>query len=289
MAPLVKRLTMKGKKGDTIHIPKPIRGSASSKAESTAVQIQANLETELIVSVDQHWEYSRLIEDIVETQALTSLRKFYTDDAGYALAKKVDDILFTLGTGVGNGTYTATPLATGASWVNTGTYYSDASTGLTAYAVDTVLPADVFTDASFRNLIQKMDDNDVPMDGRYFVIPPSMRNTMMGIERFVSSDFRNDQTVKSGLIGSIYGIDVYVSSNCPVIETAANNTVSTVDTRGAFLFHKEAFVLAEQMSVRSQTQYKQEYLSTLYTADTLFGVKNYRPEAAFVLAVPNVG
>jgi hypothetical protein len=53
------------------------------------------------------------------------------------------------------------------------------------------------------------------------------------------------------------------------------------------LFHNEAVVMAEQLGVRSQTQYKQEYLSTLYTADTLYGVQVYRPEAGFVLAVPS--
>ena len=40
--------------------------------------------------IDQHWEYSRLIEDITSVQALSSMRKFYTQDAGYALATRVD-------------------------------------------------------------------------------------------------------------------------------------------------------------------------------------------------------
>ena len=80
---------------------------------------------------------------------------------------------------------------------------------------------------------------------------------------------------------------MYVSSNCPTIESAAQNTAvgNNVDVRGALLFHKEALVIAEQMAVRSQTQYKQEYLATLFTADTLYGVQVYRPEAGFVLAV----
>jgi hypothetical protein len=39
------------------------------------------------------------------------------------------------------------------------------------------------------------------------------------------------------------------------------------------------------MGVRSQTQYKQEFLGTLYTADMLYGTKVVRPEAGFVLAV----
>jgi len=43
--------------------------------------------------------------------------------------------------------------------------------------------------------------------------------------------------------------------------------------------------MAEQLAVRSQTQYKQEYLSTLFTSDTLYGVETYRPEAGFILAV----
>ncbi len=46
------------------------------------------------------------------------------------------------------------------------------------------------------------------------------------------------------------------------------------DIKAAILAHRDTMVLAEQMSVRSQTQYKQEYLSTLYTADTLYGVND---------------
>jgi hypothetical protein len=42
MAGLVKRLPMVGKKGDTIHIPAPTRGSATAKAAKTAVTVQAN-------------------------------------------------------------------------------------------------------------------------------------------------------------------------------------------------------------------------------------------------------
>ena len=285
MAPLVKRLAMSGKKGDVIHIPKPIRGAASAKAEAVAVTIQANLETELQVTVDRHFEYSRLIEDIVEVQALSSLRQFYTEDAGYQLALKVDTDLINAATGFGDGTRTQTPAATGANWVNSNSYYFNAAAGLAAYAVDTVATGDNFTDLGFREAIKLMDDADVPMDGRVLVIPPASRKSIMGIERYVSSDFVGGRGVESGLIGNLYGVDVYVSSNCPVIETGGENGASALDTRGCLFFHKDALVMAEQMAVRSQTQYKQEYLSTLYTADTLYGVETYRPEAGFILAV----
>lgn len=276
LANLVNKMTMKGKKGDTLHIPKPTRGVATAKAANTAVTIQADTETEVNVLIDQHFEYSRFIEDIVEVQALASLRRFYTEDAGYALGKKVDDVLFALAKSFGDGD--------ASDWVHSNAYYIDATTGLTANALDTITTSDVFTDAGFRALIQKMDDADVPMDNRSFVVPPSLRNAILGETRYNSSDFVDGRGVQTGLIGSLYGVDVYVSSNCPVIETAAENTAGDA-IKAAILFHKDSMVLAEQMAVRSQTQYKQEYLSTLYTADTLFGAKTVRPEAGFVLAV----
>lgn len=275
LANLVNKMSMRGKKGDTLHIPKPTRGVATAKTANNAVRIQADTETEVLVSIDQHFEYSRFIEDIVEVQALASLRRFYTDDAGYALAKKVDDSLFDLGKTFGNGTTT---------WVHSNSYYIDAVTGLTAYAEDTVVTADVFTDAGFRALIKLMDDADTPMDGRFFAIPPSLRAAIMGVDRYNSSDFVDGRGVNTGQIGTLYGIDIYVTSNCPVIETDANNSVGG-DVKAALLAHRDTMVLAEQLGVRSQTQYKQEYLSTLYTADTLYGIKTVRPETGFVLAV----
>ncbi len=285
MAPLVKRMSMSGKKGDVIHVPKPIRGSANAKAEATAVTIQANLETELTITVDRHFEYSRLIEDIVEVQALSSLRQFYTEDAGYQLALKVDTTLTNAAPGFGNATRTHSPAHTGANGVNSNSYYFNAAAGLATYAADTVTSGDNFTDLGFREAIKLMDDADVPMDSRVLVIPPASRKSIMGIDRYVSSDFVGGRGVESGLIGNLYGVDIYVSSNCPVIEAAAQNSASSADTRGCLFFHKDALVMAEQLAVRSQTQYKQEYLSTLYTADTLYGVETYRPEAGFILSV----
>ena len=284
LAPLVKRLPMKGKKGDVIHIPKPTRGSSNAKVEATAVTIQANLESELQVTVDRHFEYSRLIEDIVDVQALNSLRQFYTEDAGYQLALQVDSDLVNTATGFGDGTKTLSP-TDGANWENSNSYYFNAATGLTLYTDDTVATGDNFTDLGFREAIKLMDDANVPMDGRVLVIPPAARKSILGLERYVSSDFRDERSVKTGLVGSVYGVDIYVSSNAPTLETSGQNAGGSIAVRGCLFMHKDAIVCAEQMAVRSQTQYKQEYLSTLYTADTLYGTQVYRPEAGFILAI----
>jgi N4-gp56 family major capsid protein len=280
LANLVNRMPMTGKKGDVVHIPKPTRGSATAKAASHQVTLIAATESEVQVAIDQHYEYSRLIEDITDVQALASLRQFYTSDAGYALAKQVDTDLFALGKkfdevgGTNNG----------ADYVHPHSFFMDSSSGLTAYAADTVVPADVFTDAAFRDAIKRLDDNDVPMDGRFFVVPPSVVETLRGLERYVSDSFVSGRPVETGKIGSVYGIDIYVSTNCAVIETAAANSSSSVDTLSAILAHRDAMVFAEQLGVRTQTQYKQEYLGDLFTADTLYGVQVLRPEAGLSIA-----
>ena len=278
LAPLTKKISMTGKKGDTIHIPAPTRGVATAKAENTAVTIQNAVETEVLVTINKHFEYSRMIEDITNVQALASLRQFYTGDAGYALGKQVDDDMFILSKKFGTGN--------GSSFVTDAAFYNDVSTGTTAYVEDRIVPADVFADSFLRDMVQKMDDADAPMDGRFLVIPPALRNAIMGIDRYVSSDFVNGQGVVNGKIGELYGIDIYVSSNCPTLETAAQNGASAGGIiRGALLGHKDTMVLAEQQGIRSQTQYKQEFLGTLYTADRLYGTQVLRPETGFLLAV----
>ena len=55
LANLVKKMAMAGKKGDTLHIPKPTRGSANAKAENTAVTIQNATESEVQVVIDKHF------------------------------------------------------------------------------------------------------------------------------------------------------------------------------------------------------------------------------------------
>jgi len=256
MKPLVKSIRMSGKKGDTIHVPMPSRSEANAKVAEKQVTLVANTEQDKVITIDQHWEYSKLIEDIVEKQALSSLRRFYTQDAGYALATRVDSDLIS---------------AALDGWTSQG-HMTD--TGLVVPAVEG--SAGDFSDQAFRDGIQILDDNNVPMDSRKLVIPPAARNHIMGIDRYVSSDFVNGRGVVNGKIGELYGVDVFVSTNLP-----ANNA----GEKPCLLFHTDALVIAEQSAIRSQTQYKQEYLADLLTSDTLYGFDDYRPESGVVMWV----
>tara|TARA_R110000764_G_scaffold103830_1_gene189480 strand:+ start:134 stop:1060 length:927 start_codon:yes stop_codon:yes gene_type:complete len=273
VANLVTKLSHKGKKGDTIYIPVPERGSASIKAAGTQVVLSAATNTKVTVNINKHYEYSKLIEDIAEVQALASFRKFYTEDAGYALAKQVDSDLFTLaetfaktGVGVVGGTGAAM-YEKAVIGSNGTTLYNGASSNAAAIA-----------DAGIRGMILQLDDADVPMDNRVMVIPPVAASTMLGLNRFTEQQFiGNGDAIKTGKIGMIYGMDVYVSTNCP--------TATSTDRVG-MIMHKDALVLAEQVGVRSQTSYKQEWLADLFTSDTIYGYQTLRHDAGVAFVVP---
>ena len=237
-ANLVRNLNHVGKKGDTIHIPTPGRNAASAKAADTAVTYITDTATDTAVVINKHFEWSTQIEDIVSLQALNSMRKFYTDDAGYALAKNVDSAIIT---------------------------DMDGAAALTGG--NAVITSVTDWDASILVGLEALNDGDVPLDGRSIIVTPSCMTALLGEERFTEQQFIGDgSAIKTGKIGSIYGVDVYMSTQ-----------VGTGNTEKAFLFQRDAHVLATQQAVRTQTQYKQEYLADLFTADTVYGTKVIRP------------
>ena len=276
IANLVTKLSHKGKKGDRIHIPVPSRGNASSKVANAQVTLSAATNAVVNISIDQHYEYSKLIEDIAEVQSLASMRKFYTDDAGYALSTQVDTKLGTLFEALQGGTVGGDNAA---SW-ETAVIGSDGTTLYTGNSANSA----AITDAGIRAMILKLDNADVPMDNRSLIVPPVVASYMLAIARFTEQQFiGSGDAIRTGKIGAIYGVDVFVTSNAPT----CTGTGGGRDTdRAGVLLHKDALVLAEQVGVRSQTQYKQEYLGDLFTSDTIYGVGELRNDAGIAFIVP---
>ena len=308
LANLVTKFSFKGKKGDTLHLPVPARGDASVKAANTQVTLIADTAGVVDVLIDKHFEYSKLYEDIAEMQALNSMRRFYTDDAGFALAKRVDKDLHLIGALFNGGAVAAA------------TSYEKAvlgGDGSTNFSGATPGNGTALTDAGIRRMIQTLEDQDINSSELNLVIPPVESNVLRGIARFTEQAFVGDgSAIKTGRLGNLYGVEVYTSTNCPWIHvnsitntqsvtfsstkpTGASfvdelgvtidwntSTPTTTKYRAGMLLHKDAMCLAEQMGIRSQSQYKQEYLGTLVTSDTVYGVKELRDYAALAVIMP---
>jgi hypothetical protein len=282
MANNVRKLNHRGKKGDTIKIPTPTRGSASSKSADTIVTFLAHgTDTGVSISIDKHYEYSRLIEDMADVQALESLRRFYTDDGGYAIAKEVDRQLIYEGLRADATLVTITSNVIQDDATFTGTIYEGDGTSW-----DGGTSTDV-TDAGIRTLVLALDDADAPMAGRCLLIPTIMKSDMMGLSRFTEQAFVGEQgggnTIRNGLVGDVYGMEVFVSTNLPQVDNSAGSAQLDLFQ----CFHKDALVLVEQLGVRSQSQYKQEYLADLLTVDMIWGQKVVRPTTFLNGVVPS--
>lgn len=276
MVPLIQSMPFSGQKGDTVNIPKPARGSVNSKLATKSVTINVETAGTFQLLVKSHFEYSRLIEDIAAIQALDSMRAFYTDDAGYAHALSLDAAVHAQ----------AAKLAAGS--VTAGSAYSKAvigGDGSTTWVQTGSGNGSALTDAGIRRAIQSLDDANVPARMRALIVPPVEKRRLMGLARFTEQAFVGESgssnTIRNGLIGDIYGIPVYVSTNVPTVDSS-----DCTSYRPCLLLQREAIVLAEQLAPRSQSQYKQEFLADLLTVDTIYGLGVPRPEAGVVLMVP---
>lgn len=269
MAALVSLLPHNGKKGDTIHIPVPVRGTATSKSAHAPVTLIQDTPTEKTISLTNQYHYARLFDDIADVQSLASMRRFYTDDAGYALAKAIDTVLMGLAPTWGGGTAYSKAVI-GSDGLTNWNPSANANTGNGA----------ALADAGLRRVVQSFDDNDVPGRNRVLVLPPVEKRRLLGESRFTEQAFTGEaaqnNSIRNGLVGDLYGADIYVSSN--VSHQLA--TDAATDYRAAVMFQKEALVLAQQVDVRVQTQYKLEYLASLLVSDCVFGAQTVRGDTS---------
>lgn len=247
MAPLVKRFdSLVTQRGDTINIPNLSNLTATSKSANTQVALQAPVETNTQILLNQHYESSFLVEDILKVQSNYDLMSEYTSKAGESIARRVDTDL----------------LAEYTNFTNTdvGTYGSD------------------ITDPVVLAAIEAVDLANAPMEDRAFVIYPTQKTALSRIDKFVKVDYlgqyQSPTVVRTGpnsryLWGDIYGVPTYYTKQI-------SSTAGTPTQYHNILFHKEAVALALQQAPRTQSAYILEYLGNLVVVDVIYGIKTIR-------------
>ncbi len=96
-------------------------------------------------------------------------------------------------------------------------------------------------DDTLLNAIQILDDADVPMEDRSFVARPSERRALLKLDKFVDASKTGlaKSPALTGVFGEFYGIPAWFSMDVTVSSGSHN-----------VLFHKEAFGLALQISMK---------------------------------------
>ena len=227
--------------GDVLHIPQIDIITAGDKGVGADVTYDATVTTETQLTINKHKYVAKLFEDVLEIQSNADMVAKYSRMMGESIARAVDADIW----GELDGLNLSQALATD----------------------------DVLTANEFESALAKLGEADIPyMDGDCFmVVNPTLYADILNPSAGLASYFiRNDASgegsgLRSGLVGSLYGIEVYMS-----------NTVSTggnASTIPGAIFHKSAAAIAVQSDVRVQSEYSIDALGTKVVSDMLYGVK----------------
>uniref|UniRef100_A0A6M3LBD5 Putative capsid protein n=1 Tax=viral metagenome TaxID=1070528 RepID=A0A6M3LBD5_9ZZZZ len=196
-------------KGDILMIPllKALSTGAvdTSNRESVNNENTTVTDTSDTITVDTWTEAVVMLDDSTVRQThLPSLLAKLADNAAYALEKAIDTAV--------NAHFSSLT----STWAG-----ADGQT---------------FTDDLMINLMEGLDEADVPRENRSLVIDPSVIADIYRIDKFVHLNYQTTAVIPSGNIGQIYGVPVYVTNNL---------TATTTGNYGALL-HKEAIALVMQ-------------------------------------------
>ena len=204
----IKMIPFEGKKGDTIHIPNISRAAVYDKLPQTPVTLQARNDGEFIFTITRHRESSFMIEDIVNVQSQYGLRAEYTREAGYGLARDMDNFLLSHRAVINS--YDSQRLVT----YNNGTVDLVGDGTVNAHWTGTPAPLSY---ASILLAKQKLDEADIPSQGRKLYISPAQYVDLLSINVFISTDFNGGGSpVSNAVVGRILDFDVEVSTQIGV-------------------------------------------------------------------------
>jgi len=288
MARTVKKLPMVGRKGDVVHIPAVSRMAVYDKIAETPVTLQARTETEFTITIDRYKESSFMLEDVVDIQAAYDVRAEYTREAGYALARDIDNAVLALRAVIKNNS--------GQNLYVT----SDGTSGGTKQAI---------SKAAILAAKQVLDEADAPQDSRMLIVSPGQMADMLTITEFVSLDYQSNTPTESGKIGRIYNIDVMMTTQIgtnsatgyvngtgsitqPTPGVVGSPYLPSQDTYGtgldtafasAMLCHPDWAILAMQQDPRIEHSREVLFQADVLVATQIYGTKVYRPDHAVIL------
>jgi hypothetical protein len=218
--------------GDTINVPFLSQIDARAKADnSTGITYDSPEAAPVTLNIDKHYYSGVLLPDITKIQASYDLRSMFQDAQAEAVARQIDtDIL--------------------------GLYASAGTTVSAGAAVD---------DADILAVVAALDSNNVPQDDRRGIIGANTKNDLLNVNKYVAYD-QTGKTGKavdgsSGLVASLYGMDIYMSQNVPVSTTGRN-----------IFFHKKAITLAQQQAPTYKIEYSVDQIGWKTVLYAVYGV-----------------
>lgn len=120
-------------------------------------------------------------------------------------------------------------------------------------------------DADMIAIVTAFDAGNTPLDLRRGIIGNNTKADLLGVNKYTAYD-QTGKTGKavdgtSGLIASVYDMDIYHSQNVPTSTTGRN-----------LFFHKNAINVAEQLKPKFEMEYSVDSLAWKTALQTIYGV-----------------
>ncbi len=190
--------------GYTVSIPVTNEISTTEVTPNTEPTAQDAAGTPATITVDQWREATVEISPLAKKEQLADYMAVGAKSASYAVSKRIDTTVGALFSALSN----------------TSTQGSDGQT---------------FTDEIFRALVETLDTNDVPDDGRFLIGDPSMKSDLQGIDKFVRRDYINGSPTTNGKFGELYGAQVKITNNLTAASTGNYGVYSHPDAIGVVM------------------------------------------------------
>lgn len=219
----------------------PNSGGSRTKSEGNSgndITYDVNTETAVTLTINQHLYSAFELEEFEKSLSIVDQAMWYTKAAAYVVDLGVDDVL--------------------AGFVD------NFSQVVGTLMVD-------LTDDDVRRADQYLNDANAPSDGRYFAMAPATKNSMLGIDRYASSDFNRGggANIVRGEFGEIYNMRTWQSTNVEGTNAAGHDNG---------IYQRDAIALAMRMSPRTRRFDDIQNLSEQVAISVIFGAVETRDD-----------
>jgi hypothetical protein len=262
--------------------------------------------TEKIINIDKMLIASTFLANIDDVKNHYDIRSVYANELGKALAVRFDTALAKVFMAAARQSANLSQVgkAGGQLDIPNNDFSAPGVAGTPASFTGADLVAAFFTAA------QKLDENDVPSDGRFCVLRPQEyyklvtgadSSNSFNLLSAVNSDIGGQGSIAQGTVPQIAGISIYKSNHIPSTDLSGTSTgdgdssndvfgVNGVGYNGDFrnsfgiISHSAAVGTVKLLDLATESEYQIERQGTLFVAKYAMGHGILRPECAIELA-----
>lgn len=233
--------------GNTVRITSISRPTIQTYARNTDITYEELTDAQRTLPVDQEKYWAFTLDDVDKAQAAGNVVPEAMSEAAFGLADVVDQYVAGLYTGVNSANAVGTHQTTSGDHAYTG----------------------------LRKVALKLDEANVPKQGRWCVVPSWYHSLLLENNKFVDlSASGSREPLLNGLVGRALGLDIFASNNAPLI--TGDDYLVMAGTRAAI-------TIAEQVT-QTEAGRSEKRFADFVRGLLVYGAKLIRPEGIATLA-----